>query len=248
MRVYAGVGLLAFVLGVVPEGRGQNIEVNPQNRTVAVSLSQSLQVDPEVAVVTIGYQNYGPTRNAAYSENIEVSKKILEALTSAGIKQVDIETNTVTLDRADSSEKGWSRDEIKERQYVIDQEWNVRVAPIQAQNVVDVAVAAGANELTGVDWDVSDPSALDAKANSDALDKAKGLAEEMASKFNAKVGQLLYVGNAPENRFTNFDRSGLAGKNGLQTVEVSATRAVPLKIFPQKVRRDVTVYAVFALQ
>jgi uncharacterized protein len=248
MNVHARVALLLICFGCLPQAYAQNIEVNPQNRTVAVSLSDMLQVDPEVAVVTIGYDNFGPTREAAFSKNTEVSKKIADALLAAGIKPADIETNTVTLGRVDDSDKSWTTDEKKERQYEVDQQWNVRVPPAQAQNVVDVAVAAGSNELTGVNWTVSDPSALDAKANITALDKARALAEQMAGKFGAKVGQLLYVGNTQQADSQALNGHGF-GNNLLMTVNVEAPPPPPaLKLFPQKVRRDVNIYVVFALQ
>ena len=238
---------LILCAGFCASAFAQDVAVNPQNRTVSVTLSETVQVDPEVAVVSLGYHNFGPTREAAYAQNTDVAKKIIAALTAAGVKLEDIETGTASLDRVDDSDKGWTGDQKKERQYEVDQEWNIRVPPAQAQNVVDVAVAAGSNELTGVNWTVSDPSALDAKANITALDKARALAEQMAGKFGAKVGQLLYVGNTQQV----YDSAGLRrgfGNNRLQTVEVTAEKLPSLRLFPQKVRRDASINVIFALQ
>ena len=69
--------------------------------------------------------------------------------------------------------------------------------------------------------------------------------------MGGKVGALLYATNS--NGATNFGyRNAVAGNElvtlNTETVEVTATRPMNLKLFPQKVRRDATVYAIFALE
>jgi len=247
MKASCCAAFLLLCAGCFTPAFAQDVAVNPQNRTVSVSLSETVQVDPEVAVVSIGYKNFGPTRDDAYAQNTDAAKKIVAALTAAGVKIDDIETETATLNRVDDSDKDWTSAQKKDRQYEVDQEWNIRVPPAQAQHVVDVAVAAGSNNLSGVDWEVVDPLALDARANALALDRARALAEQMAGKFGAKVGQLLYVGNTDQTTYTGTRGRGF-GNNRLMTVEVSATPAPSLTLFPQKVRRDASINVIFALQ
>jgi uncharacterized protein len=242
------VVILLLCAGCFTPAFAQDVAVNPQNRTVSVSISDTIQADPEVAVVSIGYKNFGPTREAAYAQNTDMAKKIIAALTSAGVKAEDIETDNATLNRVDDSDKGWTDDQKKERQYEADQEWNIRVPPAQAQHVVDIAIAAGSNNFTGVDWQVIDPLALDAKANALALDKARTLADQMAAKFGAKVGQILYVGNAEQNSYSGAHARGF-GNNRMTTVEVDAAAVLPsLTLYSQKVRRDASINVIFALQ
>jgi hypothetical protein len=38
----------------------QDIQVNRQNKTIAVTADESVTADPEVAVLAIGYHNYAP--------------------------------------------------------------------------------------------------------------------------------------------------------------------------------------------
>jgi len=221
----------------------QGIQVNRENRTIAVSATGTVVVDSEVAIVAIGCQSYGRTQDAAYQENTRTASKIIEALLGAGLKKENIDTRDVRLQRVDSEDKDMTSQERKEKQFLASQTWNIRVPPAEAQNVVDRAVAAGANEMEGVSWLVADPAALDAKAGAAALAKAHDLAVQMAEKFGGKVGELLFVSNSEPG-----SSGWLNPRNYNQSVTVEAAVLPSLKLFPQRVSRDATVYAVFALE
>lgn len=55
---------------------GQQILVNRQNKTIAITAEDSVSVDPEVATITVGYQNYAFTKDAAYKENYEFPTRL----------------------------------------------------------------------------------------------------------------------------------------------------------------------------
>jgi len=155
------------------------------------------------------------------------------------------------LERVNSDDKDWKPEERKEKQFEAHQRWDVKVPVAQAQKVVDVAVAAGANGVQDVSWVVADLRPLEAKANAAAVLKARSVADEIAQKLRCKIGALLYATNS--NAATNFAfRNAVAGNElvtlNTETVEVAASRPMNLKLFPQKVRRDATVYATFALE
>ncbi len=234
--------VLLCTSGLLP-AFSQQIQVNRQNRTIAITAEDSVSVDPEVATITVGYQNFAPTHDAAYGENIRVSTEVTNALLSGGLPKSALETESLRLERAERDEK-WTVEERKERQFQATQMWTIHVAADRAQAVVDIALRAGANVLESLDWDVSDPKALQAKAGAAALTKAKTIAEQMAKGLNAKLGDLIYASNhAP---------SGFGGSS--EIVEVSGTPAPPppppphLVLYPKKVKSDATVYAVFAVE
>lgn len=66
-------------VGLLP-AFGQQVMVNRQNRTIAITADDSVGVDPKVAMITVGYENYAPTKDAAYEENIRTSNEITNAL------------------------------------------------------------------------------------------------------------------------------------------------------------------------
>jgi uncharacterized protein len=221
--------LLLFA-GFALSTRAQDIQVNRENKTVAVSVTKSVEVQPELGSVQIGYRNQGRLQSSVYEENGRQAQKIIEALLAAGVKREDIQTEAVQLGRFEAA-----------------QTWKIRVPIGGVQKVVDQAVAAGANDVSDVVWSVADPDALDVKARGEAISKARQIADEMAKSLGGRVGGLLYVSNG-EPSGSYFRAGGGFGNGNLQTVEVSATKLPILNLFPQKVRREVTIYAVFALE
>jgi len=221
----------------------QEIQVNRQNKTIAVTADDSVTADAEVAVLEIGYHNYAPTQDTAFHENVRVAEQITTALLNAKVPRANIETEKLQLTRAESDEK-WTPEMKKERQFTASQTWHAAVSASDAQTIVDLAVKAGANEVGDVEWNVANPVDLQAKAGAAALEKARAVAEQMAKGLGTKLGELVYASNrAPYTR--------IGGVN--ETVEVAAAIIPPpppptLTLFPQKVKSDATVYAVFSIE
>jgi uncharacterized protein YggE len=233
--------LLWCAFGVLP-AFGQQIQVNRQNKTIAITVDESVSVDPEVATITVGYQDYAPTKDAVYGDNIRVSNEVTKALLNVGVPKSAIETESVRLERVERDEK-WTDQEKKERQFQATQTWTIHVSADKAQTVVDTALRAGANLLESLDWNVSDPKALQAKAGAAALSKAKKIAEQMARGLNAKLGDLVFASNHAPNASTYA---------ALETSAAMVPSPPPppppqLVLYPKKVESDATVYAVFAI-
>jgi hypothetical protein len=244
LRLVLSISLLATL--VVPT-RAQNIQVNRENKTVAVSVTKSVEVQPDYASVQIGYRNRGPEQGAVYEENGRHAEKIISALLAAGIKKEDIQTQGLDLGRVDDSSQEQEKEKGKKPLFEATQTWAVRAPIGSVQNVVDHAVAAGANTVSDVQWALADPDSLDARAREEAMAKARQVANEMAKSLGGKAGGLLYVSNGEPSG--SYFRSGNSfGKGMPQTVEVFGEKLPILNLFPQKVRREVTIYAVFALE
>ncbi len=236
-----------FMIAVVASAGllfAQDIQVNRQNKTIAITADESVTADAEVALLTIGYRNYGVTQGAAFQENVRVAEQITKALLDARVPKANIETDKLQLTRAEIDEK-WTADMKRERQFTAGQSWHVTVPASEAQTVVDLAVKAGANELDDVEWNVADPVALQVKAGAAALAKAKSIADQMAKGLGTKLGELVYASN----------RAPVAKTWQGGTVNESMMMPPPppppppkLTLFPQKVKSEATVYAVFSIE
>ncbi len=235
------VVVLWCTVGLLP-AVGQQILVNRQNKTIAITAEDSVSVDPEVATITLRFQNYAPTKDAAYQENVRVSNDVTNALLHGGVPKSALETESIRLQRVEPEEK-WTAEQKKERQFQASQSWIIHAPAARAQTVVDMALRAGANALEALDWNVSDPNALQAKAGSAALAKAKTIAEQMAKGLNATLGDLVYASNqAPVSEYAYS-----AGK--LAEAPTPPPPPPPQSVlYPRKVKSDATVYAVFAIE
>ena len=233
--------LLCLLLLAVQGAMAQDVKVNRTNKTISVTVTEKIRLDPDLAIVHIGFRNTAKTKDLAFEENVRVSNRITKALLDAGVPKEAIETESTQLQ--DTSVQKWEAQTSKEVQFQAVQQWKVRVAVPDAQKIVDIAMSAGANEFEDVNWIVADPAASEAKANASALDKARSTAQVMASHLGVKLGDLLYVSNAEPNQY------GVAGgRFDYRTVEVQATPPPKLTLFPKKVETEATVTVVFAIE
>lgn len=239
------VGAITFLLFLIAQAaHGQVVQVSRTNKTIEVSLTESVRVDSETAAVKVGYHNYGRSKETAYEENVRMPNQITRAMLEAGIPKETVETSAVRLERTSNYE---SPAELrKDREFAAQQSWTVRVPVSEAQKVMDLAVSAGANLVEDVEWTVTDPVAIEVKANVAALAKARTIAEQMARQLGARLGELLYA----SNREPSFDRLGygVAAGGGFGTsAALMAPPKLQLKLFPAKFESSATVTAVFAL-
>jgi hypothetical protein len=117
------------------------------------------------------------------------------------------------------------------------------VVASDAQKVIDIAVAAGANSVQGVEWNVSDPQSLRAKAYAVAQTRAKEMAEQAAAQASVKLGELISIINGEESE--GFAKLPMARK--MSAVMVEATPSQNLTLYPNKVEREATVTVIYAI-
>jgi uncharacterized protein len=240
--------LLAALLPVSPRALSQSIEINRQNRTVEVTVSETVRAEPDQAKVTVGCLSYGETHDKAYQANLEMAGKVINAILSAGISKDQIESDALELSESNAGDSsGKPPNASKLRQYKAHQSWKVRVAASEAQKLIDIVVQAGANGLESVAWEVADEESLETKARTAAMEKARKTADELAKSVGAKLGDLLFASNTSNLVFT-FARS-LQTMDATVSVDGSGFTApvFSLKLFPEKVEKQASVRAVFAI-
>jgi uncharacterized protein len=240
MRRFA---LAAFVLAY---GSGPALVAAQSDRpsikkTIEIQASARVEVPAEVATVKIGYANHAVNKDAAYAENTRMSQKIVRALLDEHVPPSAIETESVALEREEERGDGGPAKILK---FSAVQEWRVHVAAADAQRVVDIAVAAGATNVSGVEWGVKDPEALEAQAYAAAIDRAKKIAEETALHSGVKLGEIVSV--------TNFvNRFGFgAGVLNTESASLGSSRSVttvPLTLYPQKIERQSSVTITYGI-
>ena len=131
------------------------------------------------------------------------------------------------------------------KQFVLNQSWTVKTKPDDAAKVLNIAVAAGANQSGQIDWQYRDMNVLQAKAASNALAKAQTIAQQMAQGLNVKLSGLIYASNqAPESPVRPMAKAyGIIAGLGAATPSPA-----PLAINPRQIDESATVYAVFAIE
>jgi len=228
----------------------QTIQINRENKTIAISTTDEATAIADIAAVTIGFEIYGPDYQSVYTDGGNISHAVIEALHKAGVEDKSIESSGQTLEQNTNFDDKDKPDQRAKKQFVFRQAWDVSVTPQSAGAVIRAAVAAGANKSGAIDWRLSDRKALQARAAEAALVKARAVASRMAEGLHVKLGDLIYASNETPNARIYFARSaqGLTLNTDSASIASSTNLLPTLEIRPQTIREEATVYAVFAIE
>jgi len=241
MKILRFLAFALTPLAVLP-AFAQTIQVNKDNRTIAITTSDQAEAVADVAVITVGFSSYGADQDQTYADASRVSNSIVKALHDAGIKPDAIESANQNLGAIDDNDKPRYAKGIR---FVFTQSWHVTVPAKDAADVLHVAITAGANDSGGIQWKLANDDALEAEAAQKALAHAQQIASRMAKGLNAKLGPLVYASNQTPQR-TIF--GGVVLNTESASVASSRINLKPIAIAPEKIEKSATVYAVFAIE
>jgi uncharacterized protein len=223
---------------------GQGITVSKDNRTIAITATDSVIALADVATVHVGFIAYGPDHDAAYAAGSKVSNAIVGALKAAGVPADAIESENQNIAAVQPYQVEKLTDAEKaQRKWVLTQSWTVRTNAADAARTLDIGVKAGANQSGQIDWSLKDENAPQAAAAGKALQRARAVAEEMAKGLNVKLGALIFASNTTQAEPVQPVMAMMAAK-----AEGPAPAPLPLAINPRQVEKSATVYAVFAIE
>ena len=244
---FAAAGCLLALMSAALPVRAQQIQVDKNNRTIAITTSAEAEAEADTAVVHIGFIVYGKDETSAYASGSKASNAIIHALLrGAGIAADAIQSESQGIAPVQEyNNQNWTAEEKAERKFQVQQSWSVKTAAKDATKILDVGVQAGANNSGAIDWTVADEDALQAKAAGLALVRARQIAQQMAEGLKVELGELIYASNeTPSRPVVPMMRMATAA-NGR---EMTTAGIAPLAISARKITRSATVYAVFAIQ
>lgn len=95
-----------------------------------------------------------------------------------------------------------------------------------------------------------DRTRLQAEASKNALEKARAVANSMASGLGTKLGALVYASNSAPIRPSNWPFFSNLDTSSASVSSVIGTPLPPkiIKLLPEKINEKTTVYAVFAIE
>jgi hypothetical protein len=183
-----GIGvLLALSLVIVYIGNAfatdsstpTTIVIADKDKTITVTGTGYVYADPDIAKITIGVTTDSDTSTGAMSQNAAQMSAVTSAVKSAGILAKDIQTSWVSVNPV------YNYNSIKPKitGYTATNSITVTVRDTSKLGpVIDAAYKAGANQINGVSFTLSDENSADVykqaltKAIANGADKAKTMA------------------------------------------------------------------------
>ncbi|MGP8225359.1 MAG: SIMPL domain-containing protein [Terracidiphilus sp.] len=231
-----GIAMIALLAGCVAASAQQasqiQLKIEPTNRTLTVSAEDRVTVDPDVAILHVGFQTQPKDAKGASAAGAATSNAIASALKQAGVPESSIHSESQRINGVYG----------QPHKFTVQQQWTVRVKPERVAEILDVAVTAGATDSGQIDWTVENEQALEDKALENATARARAQAAVLAKGMGVKLGALIYISNqvsAPPSPIRPF---------AMELSRAAAAPPPPLAIEPLKVERTASVYAVYAIE
>jgi len=188
-----------------------NQAAQPPQRTINVSGSGQAYLVPDIAYIYLGVHTELPSASEAVTGNNAQTEKMIKALRDFGIDAKDIRTTNFSIwpnERYDPQ----TGTPTGEKTYVVDNTVYVTVRDLdKLGDLLDTVVAAGANTVNSIQFDVADKDEALKDARADAVKDAKAKAQELADAAGVKLGEIQSIGFYDSQPYPVFEGKGGGG-------------------------------------
>jgi uncharacterized protein len=159
-------------------------------RTITVTSTATVKAAPDEAVVELGVRSESGDSTAAFAQNADDMRAVLDAVKATGVDEQDIQTTNVSL-----QQRVTNRGQPNEQQvFVATNAIQLTIHDLSSVgSVIDAAVGAGADAVNGIRFQLSDPDALRTDALTRAVSGARAKADALASAADAEVIRVVTI-------------------------------------------------------
>mgnify|MGYP001158563404 FL=1 len=168
------------------------IQVQATGPVIELQVSEQVEVEPDVVNMSAGVTTEAMTAQEALSQNSVQMQRVIDRLRSLGIPERDIQTTRINLG-AQFDYDQQARKQVFRGYQASNQ---VRVTLRETKEVgavLDALVQAGATDINGPSFSVSDDTAAKAEARKNAMERARAMALDyarVAGYSNVRVLQI----------------------------------------------------------
>jgi len=157
------------------------------SRTLTVTGNGIVYLTPDIAYLYVGVHTEGADIAEAIDRNNSRTQAVVDALKNMGVAVEDIQTSNFSV---------WSMEDYDDTgnryiKYSVDNTVYITIRDLsQLGALLDTVVAAGANTINSLTFDVADKAAALVEARRLAMENASALAEELAQTAGVQVGDI----------------------------------------------------------
>ncbi len=186
--------------GAVGAGSGPALSPALQAATasgsgITVTGTGTVTGSPDMVQVSVGVVTQGTTVQDAVSANASQMNALLTALKADGIADKDIQTSNYNVSTQNNPKPvAPGGTETSETTYYVNNQVQVTLHDVsKLGDLLDKLVAAGANNIYGVNFGISDSSQLEDQARAKAVDDATHRAQSLAKLEGVTLGSVISV-------------------------------------------------------
>jgi uncharacterized protein YggE len=185
--VAAGLALWAGI-GRPEAAKGQTAGSSGQALGITVTGVGTVSARPDRADFTFGVETQGKTADEALAANSAAVQKVIQAIKGAGVAGSDIQTQQVSV------YPRYSNDGQTIVGFTATNSVTAKIRDVsKAGAVVEAAVKAGANQVYGPTFSISNQSTLYKDALDDAFGDARAKAQALAGITGVTLGRVINV-------------------------------------------------------
>jgi hypothetical protein len=193
--------LLAGLVAAVAVGQARSAmaaDGDKQERFVSVSAQGTVSAEPDIAHVQAGLTTEAGTAKDAIQRNSAVMAKVIEGLKAAGIAQRDIQTTTLHVEpRYTQAQPGVP---ATINGYRVSNQVRLTVRDVKRLgDILDQAIALGANQVNSISFDIANAEPLKDEARKQAMANAKRRAELYATAAGVQLGPVLRISESVQD-------------------------------------------------
>ncbi|MGZ8284768.1 MAG: SIMPL domain-containing protein [Allosphingosinicella sp.] len=195
---------------------------------------------PDVMHISAGVVTTGRTAREALGANATLANRLLAAVRASGIEPRDVQTSQLTVAPQFARNSGADEDEGGVRRitgYLARNRVQLRLRSLEkAPDLINALFEAGANEVQGPSFSLSDPAPALREARRDAVAEARKEADTYAEALGMRIARVLRVSERQ-----SFDSE----EAGYVIVTGSRIPATPLE--PGELKTRVSVWIDYAM-
>lgn len=195
---------------------------NAQPRTINVTGNAQVILAPDIAYISIGVHTEAPSAKDAVASSSTQTQAVIDAIKGQGVDPKDIQTTNFSVYQ--QTKTGPSGENLG-IYFVTDNTVYVTMHDLtKIGSILDASVAAGANNIYGITFDVKDKDAATKTGRDEAIADAQAQADQLAKAAGATLGSvqsISYYNNTPTPIYYD-NKAAAASVGGGGSVPISA--------------------------
>jgi uncharacterized protein YggE len=187
--------LLVVIVGMLVFGSSktfaQENPVDSQPREISVLGQGMASVQPDIAQVTIGVQTSASSVSQATQENADKMNQVITDIKALGVSDSDIQTSLYNIYPQYQNKNGGTQGITG---YQVNNSVQITIRDLSnIGQILDKAVQAGANTISNISFNYSNPAKLQAEALNQAYTDARGRAEILSKAGGVQLGDVISI-------------------------------------------------------
>lgn len=182
----------AVMLAVPLSAKAASAAEQNSERQISVTASGMVTAEPDIALISTGVVSEARTAREALDANSVAMRRLIEGLKAAGVEPRDIQTTSFNVEPAYEQRRDNRSPAITG--YRVHNQVRITAREIdKLGEVLDQAVTLGANQIGGIQFEVSKAETLRDEARRAAIANARRRAELFAAAAGVKLGRVLRI-------------------------------------------------------